>query len=103
MKEKITGIFEKLNQFSFAQMTSNGNGKTSGSGTMGVLTIVVGCLSFLIGVLHFSMAKDATPDIMIYSTGVITIGAGLLGYRKSKDKIDIDLNESVTELEEGME
>ena len=62
--------------------------------------IIVGCLSFFIGVVQFALTKDASPDVMIYSTGVITIGAGLLGYRKSKDKIEIDLNESVAGLEE---
>lgn len=72
-----------INKFSFAQMTSNSNGKTSASGTMGVLCVTAGVLGFLAGVLDFF--KDDKADIMTQSIVVITIGAGLLGYRKSKD------------------
>ena len=37
-----------INKFSFAQLTSNSDGKTSGSGTMGILICTIGCLTFLI-------------------------------------------------------
>ena len=83
-------IFEKLNKFSWAQATSNGNGKSSGSGTAGLTIIAVGLISFMIGVVHYAAVKDADPQIMIYSTGIVSLGAGLLGYRKSKDIVKLE-------------
>jgi hypothetical protein len=65
-------------------MCSNADGKTSGSGTMGILTVCAGVLGFLYGAIDYSfMAKDGT--IMSQAIIVITIGAGLLGVRKMKD------------------
>ena len=72
-----------INRFSFAQMTSNSDGKTSGSGTMGALTVSVGLLGFLAGVIDFMV--QGKPDVMTWSITVITLGIGLMGYRKSKD------------------
>ena len=72
------------NKFSFAQMTANNDGKTSGSGTMGCLIIVTGCFGFLCGVADF-IWLTGKPDVMMYSTGFIGAGATLLGVRKSKD------------------
>lgn len=72
-----------INKFSWAQMTSNSDGKTSGSGTMGIFTMGVGLIGFLVGVTDYFI--DSKNDIMTQSIVVITIGAGLLGYRKSKD------------------
>lgn len=72
-----------MNKFSFAQMTSNQDGKTSGSGTLGVFAGFAGILAFLYGCIDYSfMSKDGT--IMTQSIIVLTIGAGLLGYRKFK-------------------
>jgi hypothetical protein len=64
-------------------MTSNGDGKTSASGTMGVLIVVVGCLSFLLGAIDrifFSHSIDIMTQTIVF-TG---IGAGLLGLKKWK-------------------
>lgn len=72
-----------INKFSLAQMTSNNDGKTSASGTMGSLTIIAGLLGFMVGVVDFFL--DKSGDIMLQSVIVITIGCGLLGYRKSQD------------------
>ena len=73
-----------INKFSFAQMTSNSDGKTSGSGTMGIIVCMAGVLGFIYGTIDYSfMSKDSA--IMSQSIIVITLGAGLLGYRKSKD------------------
>ena len=85
IKNMVNAAMKKANldRFSFAQMTSNSDGKTSGSGTMGVLTMTVGLLTFLIGTIHFIVVKDST--IMMQSIAIIGIGTGLLGYRKSKD------------------
>jgi hypothetical protein len=72
-----------INKFSFSQMCSNSDGKTSGSGTVGIIASFAGILGFLFGVAYYAHAKDAT--IMNQSIIVLTIGAGLLGYRKSHD------------------
>lgn len=90
MRKYKEQLFERLQTFSFAEMVSNGNGKTSGSGSMGVLIIIVGCFCFVVGSVYFALVKEASADIMIYSASIITIGAGLLGYRKSKDKVNLD-------------
>lgn len=71
-----------INKFSFAQMTANNDGKTSGSGTLGVFAGFAGVLGFLWGIIDYSFfSKDS--QIMTESIVVITLGAGLLGYRKS--------------------
>jgi hypothetical protein len=75
---------DMMQKFSFAQMTSNSDGKTSGSGTLGLFAGFAGILAFLYGTIDYSfMSKDGT--IMSQAIIVLTIGAGLLGYRKSKD------------------
>ena len=73
-----------INKFSFAQLTSNNDGKTSGSGSMGVLICTVGSLCFLLGVVD-KMFLTKTIDIVNESIILIGIGAALLGYRKSRD------------------
>lgn len=74
----LKDIKEMINRFSFAQMTSNSDGKTSASGTMGVLICTIGSICFLYG----SLIKDS--DILLQSVVFTGIGAGLLGYRKSQ-------------------
>jgi hypothetical protein len=70
------------NKFSFAQMTSNSDGKTSASGSMGVACMMTGLLAFLVGAVdHFIHSNN---DIMTQSMILVTLGAGLLGYRKSR-------------------
>jgi hypothetical protein len=73
-----------LDKFSFAQMTSNSDGKTSGSGTMGALICVFGSLCFLLGCVD-KMWFSKSIDIITQSIVFTGIGAGLLGYRKSMD------------------
>lgn len=78
MKKLLT----QIELFSFAQMTSNSDGKTSASGTMGVLICTVGTLCFLIGCLDkVFINKDI--DIITQSIIFVGIGAGLLGLRKA--------------------
>lgn len=74
-----------INKFSFAQMCSNNDGKTSGSGTMGILTMSAGLIGFLTGTAEYF--AHAHGDIMTQSIVVLSIGAGLLGYRKSKENV----------------
>jgi hypothetical protein len=74
---------KKINKFSFAEMTSNDDGKTSGSGTVGVVISFIGGLCFLLGTVD-KMFFSGTVDVLTQSIIVIGIGAGLLGYRKGK-------------------
>lgn len=72
-------------KFSFGELTSNSKGKTSASGTMGILICVVGTLCFLLGSLD---KMFFTKDIDIITQAVIFTGMGvtLLGYHKSQEK-----------------
>lgn len=71
-----------ISKFSFAEMCSNDSGKTSGSGTVGVIVSLVGSFTFFLGAID-KMFLSGTVDILSQSIIVITIGVGLLGYRKS--------------------
>lgn len=68
-----------MNKFSIAQMTSNGSGKTSASGTMGCLVCTAAAVCFVWG----AFTKQA--ELVNQSIAYTAIGAGLLGYRKSKE------------------
>lgn len=84
-----------MKKFSFGEMTSNSDGKTSSSGTMGVLIISVGTLCFLLGSIDkIFINKDV--DIITQSIIFVGMGVALLGYRKSKDSGNtiVDNNES---------
>jgi hypothetical protein len=72
-----------ITKFSFAEMTSNDDGKTSGSGTTGIFISFIGGLCFLLGCID-KMFLSNTADILTQSIIVIGIGVGLLGYRKGK-------------------
>lgn len=72
-------------KFSITQMTSNPDGKTSASGTMSVLICVVGSFCFLLGCLDRIFFTHST-DILVQSIVFTSIGAGMLGYRKSQEK-----------------
>ena len=72
--------------FSLAEMTSNTTGKTSGSGTMGIYLVVVGGLIGMVcSAWGLYTNSPQTSTILLYSSATLTLGAGLLGYRKSKD------------------
>ena len=72
-----------VNKFSIPQMTSNADGKTSASGTMGVLICVVGAMCFLLGCVD-KMWVNKDVDIITQSIIFVGIGASLLGLRKFK-------------------
>lgn len=87
--------------FSFAEACANSDGKTSGSGTMGILIIVTSSICFLYGCFEFHYSGKA--DIMLYSSANIAMGAGLLGYRKSKGDVPVSPAEIIKEVEEVIE
>ena len=82
-------IKEAMNTFSFAQMTSNGDGKTSASGTMGVLVVLVGTFAFLLGIID-KMFFSHDVDIITQTIVFTGIGASLLGLRKYKSTIPVN-------------
>lgn len=84
-----------MEKFSFSQLTSNSDGKTSGSGTAGLYIVFIGGISFFFGCID-KMFLNQSADILSQSIIFVTIGATLLGYRKSKDS-------GVTELEDVKE
>ena len=49
MKEFIKKQIGNIQKFSFAEMTSNSSGKTSGSGTAGLYIVFIGGITFLMG------------------------------------------------------
>ena len=69
MKKKILGLLH--DKFSFAQMTSNSDGKTSGSGSMGVLVCVVGSFCFLLGAVDKLFIGK---DVDLITQSIIFVG-----------------------------
>ena len=93
IKRKIQNLKAAIDRFSFAQMTSNSDGKTSGSGTMGVLICTIGCITFFLGCID-KMFINKDVDILTQTIIFTGIGAALLGYRKSMNQsIDSDNKE----------
>lgn len=69
-------------KFSFAELTSNASGKTSGSGTIGILISFTGCILSI----YFGFTKQI--EGLTQAVFIITIGASLLGYKKSQEKFE---------------
>jgi hypothetical protein len=80
-----------IKKFSFGEMTSNSDGKTSGSGTAGVYLVFIGGLVIIMGsITGLFMNAPQASNVLLAGTGAFTFGAGLLGYRKSVDKTSLD-------------
>jgi hypothetical protein len=88
-----------MEKFSFAQLTSNSDGKTSGSGTAGLYVVFIGGICFLLGCID-KMFLDKSVDILTQSIIFVSIGATLLGYRKSKDSGVSEMEEAAKEVVE---
>ena len=69
-----------IKKFSFGEMTSNDNGKTSSTSTAGIYIIFIGGLCFLLGCID-KMFLDKSIDIINQSVMFTTIGAALLGVK----------------------
>jgi len=67
--------------FSFIELTSNKNGKSSASGTAGLFLILIGGLSFVAGIVLIE------NDILLQSISLCYAGALLLGFRKSRKDV----------------
>ncbi|NBU99468.1 MAG: hypothetical protein EBS19_14880 [Spirochaetia bacterium] len=88
-----------INKFSFAQLTSNSDGKTSGSGTAGLYVVFIGGVCFLLGCID-KIFFDRSSDILTQSIVFVSIGATLLGYRKYKDSGVSEMEQDAKEVVE---
>lgn len=79
-----------INKFSLSQLTSNESGKTSGSGTAGLYLVFLGGIIGMIGTVGTIMKSPDVANILLFAGSMLTLGAGLLGYRKSVDKVTIE-------------
>lgn len=70
-----------ISKFSWAELFSNNDGKTSGSGFVGVIICLVGTLCFFLGCVD-KMFVSKEIDIITQSIVFVGIGATLLGARK---------------------
>jgi predicted transporter len=86
----IDNIKIKMEKFNFSQMTSNSDGKTSGSGVAGLYIIFLAGILLAAAVTVSLKTKDAAflsqyTTIITVLSGVIVTGSGLLLGRKIKD------------------
>ena len=69
-----------ISKFSFGEMTSNDNGKTSVTSTSGAYVIFIGGICFILGCID-KMFFSSSIDIVNQSIMFTTIGAALLGVK----------------------
>lgn len=86
-------------KFSFHELTSNANGKTSASGVAGLFVILIGGLSFFIGALTYILS-DPDATILTESVFLTGIGASLLGVRKVQNRANPIKEETVQPVKE---
>lgn len=73
-----------IQKFSWSEMVSNGNGKTSGTAFAGLVICLVGTLCFLLGCIE-KMFISTSIDVISQSIVFVGIGSSLLGLRKYMD------------------
>ena len=73
-----------IHKFSWSEMVSNSDGKTSGTAFAGLVICMVGTLCFLLGCLD-KMFISSSIDIISQSIVFTGIGSGLIGLRKYVD------------------
>lgn len=88
-----------MSKFSWAELFSNNDGKTSGSGFVGVVICLVGTLCFFMGCVD-RMFISKEIDILTQSIVFVGIGATLLGVRKVKSTSNTS---NTSEIEKGIE
>ena len=69
------------NKFSFAELFSDQNGKTSGTSFVGIIICMVGTLCFLLGCID-KMWISKSIDVITQSITFVLIGASLMGLKK---------------------
>jgi uncharacterized membrane-anchored protein len=73
-----------IQKFSWSEMVSNGNGKTSGTAFAGLVICLVGTLCFFLGCID-KMFISTSIDVISQSIVFVGIGSSLLGLRKYMD------------------
>ena len=76
-------MIANIKHFSLSEALSNDNGKSSSTGLAGLTTVFVGLAVFIFGAFKF-MAFNGQPDILMYSSWLVSAGLGVLTYRKAK-------------------
>jgi hypothetical protein len=74
------GLIGNIKKFSFAEMTSNPDGKTSATSTTGAFIIFIGGICFLLGCID-KMFIGNSVDIITQAVMFTGLGAGLLGVK----------------------
>ena len=70
-----------IKKWSFGEMTSNPDGKTSVTSTSGFIIVMIGCLSFLLGVVDKIFIDKNSMDVINQAVAFTMIGAALIGYK----------------------
>lgn len=73
-------------KFIFSEVFSNNDGKTSGSGFVGVLMGLVGCLAFIAAIVGYFLELPDTIPFMQQTIFFIGSATVLLGIRKFTGK-----------------
>jgi hypothetical protein len=73
-------LIGNMKNFSFGEMTSNDNGKTSVTSTSGAYIIAIGGLCFFLGCVD-KMFISKSIDVINQAVMFTTIGAALLGVK----------------------
>jgi len=96
-------MLSNISKFSWAEMFSNDNGKTSATAFSGWIICIIGSICFLLGCID-KMWISNSVDIITQSIVFVTIGAALLGVRKIQNsKVDKPTNETTTSEEKPIE
>lgn len=74
-------MISNVSKFSFHEIFSNNDGKSSGTAFVGVIVSLVGTLCFFLGCID-KMWITHTVDVITQSIVLVGIGAALLGVRK---------------------
>lgn len=83
-----------ISRFSWAEMFSNDNGKTSGTAFCGIIISLVGTVCFFLGCID-KMWINKSIDIITQSITLVLIGASLMGLKKWVGKPSEDATEEV--------
>lgn len=73
-----------MHKFSWSELFSNGDGKTSGTAFCGIVISMIGSFCFLLGCID-KMFISTSIDVISQSIVFVGIGSGLLGLRKFVD------------------
>jgi hypothetical protein len=89
-------MLSNISKFSWPELFSNDNGKTSGTAFVGIIICLVGSLCFLLGCIDkMWVSKDI--DIITQSIVFVGIGAALMGVRKVVGQKSNDSTSTTTE------